>query len=297
MFSPWIANVISPTRYRMQLAHQFSQEGRRVFGERWKGVYVIGSTASGLACHLKDVDVFPLVEGAEIGDKAGEKKKWREVSSFVKSAQRNTGVCIEVWLGRAEVLGNEILDYRTLRKLREKGLGRVIESEAVSVDFSPGLNLPERVEKTDFRKKYHDDPHAYLRGETREAKLARIRYEKEQRHRRHKLVEFLKKTMPDLSLGESEKWVAAFIIMTNFIPLRYSIYQRFEFLVSNEREIRDFLGCVPGESEMMTQLYDLAKKLRSSEGVFLKEKLIQLKTILETAGFKSVPDFLIDTTL
>lgn len=292
MSSPWIVNTRHPTAYRMQLAQMFSQEGRRIFGDRWKGLYVIGSTASGMASHLKDVDVVPLIEGIRKGDAYN----WDALRKAVDDFDRRTAVFIEVWLGQETIYSVDACQTFRLEQLRAVGPERMISSEAVLLAADVSLDLPVTIERPEIRGRYVSIVEkGIIRGETTEAQLARIHYEKGQRKRRKEFLRLLSEILPTLGVGprQFEQMLAAFAIIETFIHYPHNIYNRFEFLVTHEAGIKEFLGCVPNKETMNGWLLYLTHATECDDGDKLKAKIRNLNAHLVEHGFQEVLSFLL----
>lgn len=297
LVSPWAFNTASPNRYRMRLAERFSQEGRRVFGKRWKGVYVFGSTASKMAHHYADLDVAPLVEGIR-GSNGIESEKWEALENAAEKLEKERGIGIEVWTVRAgtRALNSTctLIDKRpTLELFRGMGAEKLIASEAVLVDAGEELGLPQKIERPELRDCYKECELAALRGEGKLARTTRIDVERELGKRREKLLGLLKENLPRLEFGDFQACIAAFALIDNFIPRKYSVlkgvglYEAFEFLLSSKREFYEFIGFVPNVDNLMHKGFmQIIKALQSPEGRIMRRKLSELRKLLKENGFR-----------
>lgn len=297
MIKPWVRNVVSPTRYRMQLAREFSQKARCVFGDRWKGLYVIGSTASDMCHHLGDLDVFPLIEGPRTdGEAEVYHVRWQDLGCLSERIERQRGVSIEMWKTNLK----DPAMFCDLEVFRVRGPETIITSEAVLVDVGPGVGLPPFIARPEWRADYTSASYSWLRGEDPTARHARMAYEREQARLRRQVLERLQNLLPRFDFEDLAPWVAAFIfhrnliMPPNIIPKGFDIYYRFEFLVSHEPAIQAFLGIVPTRSAMIDALFRLTKRLKSPHGEDFRQRLILLSRMLNDTRLEGLPGLLID---
>lgn len=309
---PWKESIQNPTKHRLVLARKFSQEGRKTFGSRWKGIYVIGSTASSFASPLRDVDVVPLLEKPEGKIDEVESERFRHMLNLINSLEIQTSVFIEVWLTtfeRAQYGKDEDTSY--LDRLREIGVEKVIKRSAVLLDGDSDLGLPEKVERLStpefYRKKDAVDPlcgrfliNRYgkdgnsieLRGETQEALDARIDFDESFSGERLRFYDLIKRFVSKFGFGNFESFVVAFSIAENFIPMRYGWYNRLQFLVSNEPMARELLDFIPTNSSMLGRLHEFSRALVDTP--HLNDKLRAFNGAMEEHSFIGGPVFLLD---
>ena len=311
---PWKENLRSPTQYRLDLARRFSKEGRKIFGPRWKGIYVIGSTASSFASPLRDVDVVPLIEKPEGKPNEAEFERFIALDKFIKILETQTGVFIEQWLTifeRNPVGKDADIDY--LDRIQEVGAERVIAKSAILLDESPDLGLYEKLKRPldlgYYRRKDTIDPtcgrfliNRYgkngnfleLRGENPAALEARMEFNRAFMKELNRFLALVEKIIKKFEFGEFESFIVAFSLLENFIPLQYGIYERLEFLISNYPEAQVLVGSIPDKPYMLSTLFKFSKALSSEDYQHLEDKLRAFNSAMQEHFFIGGPIFLLD---
>lgn len=300
MASPWVFNVRSPTRYRMNLAKRFSEEGRRIFGDRWKGLYVIGSTASRMASHLSDLDVFPLVQASRkpvSTEPVHSDPDWRELEQVTTRLERETGVFIEVWMGTGRLASSDA-EFFPLELFLARGAHAILDKTALLLDANPGLALPDRIGIPDLIPPgYREKAHFQFRGETADALKARLAHEQEQCARRRRLAPILRPLVSTLNpaflpepgspeSGLFRRWIAGLVLINGFIGFRYGAWNRLAFMAGQEPEVLAALeGRLPETDEMEGAYRRFAPSLRS-----IAPGLLELQAGLYEAGFSGLPE-------
>lgn len=311
---PWKENLRNPTQYRLALANDFSREGRRIFGTRWKGIYVMGSTASSFASPLRDVDVVPLIEKPEGKPDEQEFERFIALNKFIQLLEVQTGVFVEQWFTVFErnLVGKDA-GIKYFDQLREVGLERIIAKSAILLDESPDLGLYERLRRPldlgYYRRKDTIDPtcgrfliNKYgkegnfleLRGETPEALEARMEFHLAFMKELDRFLATVGQIVKKFEFGEFESFVIAFSILENFIPLQYGIYERLEFFISNIPDAQMLIGHIPDKPYMLSKLFEFSKALSSENDLHLEDKLRAFNGAMQEHLFIGGPIFLLD---
>lgn len=302
--SPWIENLKSPTNYRLGLANAFSNEAKQLFGDRWKGVYVMGSTAAGMASHIGDVDVLPLITLPKDKDRKPDQAFVQQLKDIANEIERKTGGFVEVWDFFASLQQEHLWMPTYVEELVSQGVTQFFPNGAVLVgDPIPGL--PQRVASSESKDKYPQkgysssspsrierlysvEENPNIRGETKEAMLARFRLERRIKAERNRLYALLEQELPRFQFEESKAGIAAFIIATNFVPCKYGWYNRLEFLVSWEPRAQKLIGTIPNNQMMYAVFSGLATDAICVDG--FKDKLRELDALLVKHGFDEAFD-------
>lgn len=297
--SPWIENLKSPTNYRLGLARAFSHDARQLFGDRWKGVYVMGSTAAGMASHIGDVDVLPLIALPKDKDRGPDKVFVPQLKDVSNEIERKTGVFVEVWDFTAPLNCGHNWVPTYVEELVLQGVTQFFPNGALLLG-NPIQGLPRSVAPSESKDRYSQKGYsssspsrierAYsieenpnIRGETKEAILARFRLERRIKAERNRLYALLEQELPKFQFEESTAGIAALIIATNFIPCRYGWYNRLEFLVSWEPRAQALIGRIPDNAMMRAVFSGLAADAICVDG--FKDKLRELDALLVKHGF------------
>ncbi|GEM_PF-2742228 len=302
--SPWIENLKSPTNYRLGLARAFSYEARQLFGDRWKGLYVMGSTAAGMASHINDVDVLPLITLPKNLDRKTDRTFVPQLKEIADEIERRTGVFVEVWDFIAPLHQGQDWRPTYVEELVLQGVAQFFPNGAVLLGNQIS-GLPQRVAPSESKDRYSQkgysssspsyierlysvEENPNIRGETPEAMLARFRLERKIKSERNRLYALLEKELPKFQFEESQAGIAALIIATNFIPCKFGWYNRLEFLVSWEPRAQELIGTIPNNQMMCVVFSGLAADAICVDG--FKDKLRKLDALLVKHGFDKAFD-------
>lgn len=274
-------NIPSPTKYRKKIAMKIYRYAEQIFGDRWKGMYIVGSAAVSMSHQFSDLDLIVVTDKPKTtAQRKLHTNQWSQLFWFGGEFERVHGV-------RVEFLTEGLLP-----------------SEAVPYgsEFEPNLLVaidtakdPEYYTAKDkgylglygFQLRQYPQGIQHLRGETPEALEARLEFQRLFIEEIRRFCNSLRKILPKSALGEFHPLILALAIIDNFVPSQFYPFNYLEFLVSNEMKVRSLFGPVFPNLEL-SKLNELRRIVNSNEGKQLRIKLLEFSRQVEEQGFTGI---------
>lgn len=232
--SPRLLAIKDPNKFKKRIAGYYAKKLPSIVGNRAKAIYLIGSAASGMAAHEKDIDI------AIIGKKPNYAQIYK-IEEIKHLFERRYGTPIEVYFLNSikDIEGEGML----LKRLAAKGIEE----------------FPARIIKPEAREKSRTFPS--LRAGGREGFKARVRFEQMKKREIADVIVTLKKIIRDLPEPWKPKgrrfrprtlallhFVQNYLILGGKTVKQYkgrmpaSDYQDFQFILAHNRKFREMSG-------------------------------------------------------
>ncbi|MBI2529680.1 MAG: nucleotidyltransferase domain-containing protein [Candidatus Diapherotrites archaeon] len=267
--SPRLLAIKDPNKFKKRIAEYYAKKLPSILGNKTKAIYLIGSTASGMAAHEKDIDI------AIIGKKPNSAQLYK-IDEIKHLFERRYGTPIEVYFLNSikDIKGEGIL----LKRLAAKG----------------AEEFPAKIIKPETRERYKWAVFPALRAPGREGIMARVRFEQLKKREIADVIATLKKIIQDLPEPWKPKgrrfepktlsllhFVQNYLILGGKTVKQYggrmpaSGYEDFQFILAHNRKFREMSGAkeIPATRDLFIAFKRIRNNFEYRQAI--KKKLIE----------------------